>query len=51
MRLLHHLLDNGSDGVVVCGTTGEAATLDDEEHLGFIEFVVDEMRASHPARR
>ncbi len=50
VRLLHHLLNNGSDGVVVCGTTGEAATLDDDEHLGFIEFVVDEVRAAHPGK-
>jgi 4-hydroxy-tetrahydrodipicolinate synthase len=48
VRLLHHLMHHGSDGVVVCGTTGEAATLDDEEHLGFIELVVGEMRASYP---
>jgi len=50
VRLLHHLLDNGSDGVVVCGTTGEAATLDDDEHLGFIELIVNEARASRPDR-
>lgn len=50
VRLLHHLLDNGSDGVVVCGTTGEAATMDDEEHLGFIELVTAETRASYPGR-
>jgi 4-hydroxy-tetrahydrodipicolinate synthase len=49
IRLLHHLMDNGSDGVVVCGTTGEAATLDDGEHLGFIELIVGEMRASYPS--
>lgn len=48
VRLLHHLMENGSDGVVVCGTTGEAATLDDDEHLGFIELMVGEMRASYP---
>jgi 4-hydroxy-tetrahydrodipicolinate synthase len=47
VRLLHHLMDNGSDGVVVCGTTGEA-TLADDEHLGFIGLIVDEMRASYP---
>ena len=48
VRLLHHLMDNGSDGVVVCGTTGEAATLDDDEHLGVIGLIVGEMRASYP---
>jgi 4-hydroxy-tetrahydrodipicolinate synthase len=49
VRLVHHLLDNGSDGLVVCGTTGEAATLEDDEHLGFIELVIGEVRRSHPA--
>jgi 4-hydroxy-tetrahydrodipicolinate synthase len=47
-RLLAHLFEHGSDGVVVCGTTGEAATLDDDEHLGVIEFVTSEVRANHP---
>jgi len=45
-RLLEHLFEHGSDGVVVCGTTGEAATLDDEEHLAMIELVLDEVRAN-----
>jgi 4-hydroxy-tetrahydrodipicolinate synthase len=40
--LMHHLATNGSDGFVVCGTTGEAATLDDDEHLRVIELAVDE---------
>jgi 4-hydroxy-tetrahydrodipicolinate synthase len=47
VRLMHHLVDHGSDGVVVCGTTGEAATLDDEEHLGVIELAVSELGSSH----
>ncbi len=40
--LMHHLAANGSDGFVVCGTTGEAATLDDEEHVGLIGLAVAE---------
>jgi 4-hydroxy-tetrahydrodipicolinate synthase len=48
VRLVHHLLNNGSDGLVVCGTTGEGATLDDDEHLRFIEFVTGEVRAAFP---
>ena len=31
--LCEHLLDNGSDGIVVTGTTGEAPTLSDDERL------------------
>jgi 4-hydroxy-tetrahydrodipicolinate synthase len=39
--LLHHLAAHGSDGFVVCGTTGEASTLTDEEHLRVIEVAVE----------
>ncbi len=47
VRLMHHLVEHGSDGVVVCGTTGEAATLNDEEHLGMIELAVSELGSGH----
>jgi len=35
-ELCAYLVDNGSDGVVVNGTTGEAPTLSDEERLGLL---------------
>jgi len=35
------LLDNGSDGIVVAGTTGEAPTLTDEERLALFDAAVD----------
>jgi 4-hydroxy-tetrahydrodipicolinate synthase len=44
IALMHHLVEHGSDGLVVCGTTGEAATLDDEEHLRVVELAVSEMQ-------
>jgi 4-hydroxy-tetrahydrodipicolinate synthase len=31
--LMRHLLDHGSDGLVLAGTTGEGSTLDDEEKV------------------
>jgi len=34
---------HGSDGLVVCGTTGEAATMTDEEHLGVIRLIQEEL--------
>lgn len=40
VALMGHLAANGTDGFVVCGTTGEASTLDDDEHLGVIELAV-----------
>jgi 4-hydroxy-tetrahydrodipicolinate synthase len=39
VRLAHALLDSGSDGVVVAGTTGEAPTLSHEEKLRLFEEV------------
>jgi 4-hydroxy-tetrahydrodipicolinate synthase len=42
VSLMRHLADNGSDGFVVAGTTGEASTLTDEEQLGLIELAVSE---------
>jgi 4-hydroxy-tetrahydrodipicolinate synthase len=48
VALMHHLVDHGSDGLVMCGTTGEAATLNDEEHLRVIELTVNEMASTHP---
>jgi 4-hydroxy-tetrahydrodipicolinate synthase len=36
VALMAHLARNGSDGFVVAGTTGEASTMTDEEHLGLI---------------
>jgi 4-hydroxy-tetrahydrodipicolinate synthase len=42
VRLMHHLADHGTDGFVVCGTTGEAPTLKDDEHLRLIELAVAE---------
>ena len=45
VELMAHLAAHGSDGFVVCGTTGEAATLTDEEHLGLIGLAVRERPA------
>jgi len=40
VALMHHLAENGSDGFVVAGTTGEASTLTGKEQLGLIELAV-----------
>ena len=47
VRLMHHLVEHGSDGVVVCGTTGESSTLTDEEHLRMVALAVQELGGSH----
>jgi hypothetical protein len=43
VALGRHLLANGSDGLVVAGTTGEATTLTDGEHIGLIELIASEL--------
>ena len=35
--IINHLIDNGSNGLVPCGTTGESPTLSHEEHKKIIE--------------
>ena len=41
--LAAHLVANGSDGLVVTGTTGEAPTLSDDERFSLYEAAVDEV--------
>jgi 4-hydroxy-tetrahydrodipicolinate synthase len=38
-----HLLANGSDGLVVCGTTGESPTLGDDEMVSLVTTMVEEL--------
>jgi 4-hydroxy-tetrahydrodipicolinate synthase len=40
-ELARHLVANGSDGLVVCGTTGESPTLSDDEKLALFAAAVD----------
>ena len=42
VALMQHLCAHGSDGIVVAGSTGEAATLTDDEHIGLIELAARE---------
>lgn len=42
VRLMQHLVDNGSDGLVVAATTGEAPTLTDEEKLRLFDLAVSQ---------
>jgi 4-hydroxy-tetrahydrodipicolinate synthase len=44
VRLMHHLLENGSDGLVLAGTTGESPTLSDDEKCRLWELAVAETR-------
>jgi 4-hydroxy-tetrahydrodipicolinate synthase len=39
--LARHLVDNGSDGIVVAGTTGESPTLSDSERLDLVRAAIE----------
>ena len=39
-RILNDQVENGTDAVVICGTTGESSTLTDTEHRNAIRFAV-----------
>ncbi|HET9120100.1 MAG TPA: 4-hydroxy-tetrahydrodipicolinate synthase [Solirubrobacterales bacterium] len=42
-KLARHLVEHGSHGLVLSGTTGESPTTDDEEKLGLLRAVRDEV--------
>jgi 4-hydroxy-tetrahydrodipicolinate synthase len=45
VAMMRHLAENGSDGLVVAGTTGEASTMTEDEQLGLIGLAVAERPA------
>ena len=40
-KLIEFQIENGTDAIVVCGTTGEASTLSHEEHLDVIKYCTE----------
>lgn len=47
-KLIEFQINNGTDAIIVCGTTGEASTLTHEEHLECIRFTVEKTRKRVP---
>lgn len=47
-RLVEFHIDNGTDGIVAVGTTGESATLNEEEHLATVRCVVELVKGRVP---
>jgi len=47
-EVARHLVENGSDGLVLAGSTGESATLDDAEKLAILGAVRDELGPAAP---
>lgn len=47
-KLIEFQINGGSDALVVCGTTGEASTMPDDEHLEVIKFAVNAVKGRIP---
>lgn len=47
-ELLQYHIDNGTDAIIACGTTGESATMPDKEHLSVIEYAVKKVNGAIP---
>lgn len=47
-RMINYQIENETDAIIICGTTGEAPTLDDEEHLNVIKKCVEIVKGRVP---
>lgn len=47
-RLIEDQIANGTDAIIITGTTGESATMTDEEHKAAIKFTVEQVRGRLP---
>ncbi len=47
-ELVDFQIENGTDAIVACGTTGESSTLDNDEHLNVIKIVFDQAKGRVP---
>ena len=47
-KLIDFQIDNGTDAIVSCGTTGESATLSEQEHIEVIKFTVEKVNKRVP---
>ena len=47
-KLIDFQIENSTDAIIICGTTGEASTMCDEEHLECIKVAVDRVKGRVP---
>ncbi len=45
---IEYQITNGTDAIIICGTTGEASTMTDEEHIECIRFTVEKTAGRVP---
>lgn len=47
-QLLEEQIAGGTDAIIICGTTGESATLSEEEHANVIRFAIEKVNHRIP---
>lgn len=47
-ELIDWQIENGTDSIIICGTTGESSTMSDEEHIDSISFAVERAKGKVP---
>lgn len=47
-ELLEEQIAGGTDAIIICGTTGESATLSEKEHLDAIRFTIEQVKGRIP---
>lgn len=47
-ELIEFQIKEGTDAIIICGTTGEASTMPDEEHKSVIKFAVEKVNRRVP---
>ncbi|SHI40534.1 4-hydroxy-tetrahydrodipicolinate synthase [Butyrivibrio fibrisolvens DSM 3071] len=47
-RLIEYQIANDTDAIIVCGTTGEAATMSEKEHMDVVKFCIDKVNHRIP---
>lgn len=47
-NMLEYQIENSTDAIIICGTTGEASTLTDEEQISVIKYTVDKVNNRIP---
>lgn len=47
-KLIDFQIENGTDAIIVCGTTGESATMPDDEHIAAIDYTVKKVNKRVP---
>ena len=47
-KLIDYQIENKTDAIIVCGTTGEASTLNHEEHIAVIRYCVNRVKKRVP---